>query len=264
MELGLLAKSRGVRLLSLPCVDSTNDEARRLVAGGERGPLWIVAAQQSGGRGRRGRAWISPPGNLYATLIVSDFGDAARAPQLGFVAGVAAMRALRGLCGARDFALKWPNDVLLEGAKLAGVLLECVSVATGDARAPTAPVAMIGIGVNCASAPRDLPDPARALAEIGAELTAERVFAALADAFVAALDLWAGGAGFARLREAWLSDAAGLGTDVRVALANESVSGRFESIDATGRLVLATNLGLRVIEAGDVELGPRPVVGACA
>lgn len=256
MELGATARARGVRLFMLDEVDSTNDEARRLIEAGERGPLWIVAARQTRGRGRLGRDWISTPGNLHASLIFSEIYDAAVAPQLGFVAGVAAMRALRAATEIGDFALKWPNDLMAVGGKLGGILLECVSVSTGDPRAPYTPVAIVGIGVNCAEAPRDLPYKASALGANGP--SAATLFSHLSDTIVATLDIWRCGDGFARIRVEWLSFAAGLGTDIRVALARETVEGLFESIDATGRLVLATSCGPRIIEAGDVALGARP------
>ena len=258
LELGGVARAQGVRLFDLETTDSTNDEARRLIAGGERGPWWIVAARQTKGRGRLGRNWISPPGNLFASLVLHDIGDMTTAPQLGFVAGVAAMRALKALQVDTDVSLKWPNDLLLAGAKLGGVLLEIVTVPTGDLRAPSAPVAIIGIGVNCASAPDDLPYPARALSILGPDAPPrESFFAALSDVFVETLALWRAGEGFAQVRAEWLRHAAGLGETIRVALARETIEGRFESIDAAGRLVLATAAGPRTIEAGDVLIGPR-------
>lgn len=259
MKLGPLAQTRGVRLLALENVDSTNEEARRLIDDGERGPLWITAGRQTRGRGRLGRDWVSPAGNLHASFIPGEFCESRVSPQLGFVAGVAAMRALRLAAGQGSFALKWPNDLLLDGGKLGGILLENVSAPTGDARAPVAPVTIIGIGVNCAEAPRDLPYDARALSALGPNWPSAAAFLAqLSDALIEALDVWRGGEGFALLREEWLTYAGGLGADIRVALARETVEGRFETIDATGRLVLATAEGVRVIEAGDVLLGPRP------
>lgn len=260
MELGTLARARGVRLLALKSVDSTNDEARRLIENGERGPLWVVAARQTSGHGRLGRQWLSPAGNLHASFVLSDFGESAVAPQLGFVAGVASLRALRAATGeAGRFALKWPNDLLLDGAKLGGILAENVGVPTGDARAPRASVAIVGIGVNCVEAPRDLPFRACALTSLGPNApNAAAIFAHLSDALVETLDLWRGGEGFAAIREAWLKDVAYLGAQIRVEMPRNAVEGRFETIDATGRLVLVTREGDRIIEAGDVSLGPRP------
>ncbi len=258
MEPGSFAHTQGVRVLGLETVDSTNDEARRLIGEGERGPLWVVADRQTSGRGRLGRAWISPPGNLHASLIIGDLHDPAIAPQLGFVAGVAAMQALRRCAGDFDFALKWPNDLLLGGAKLGGILLETVSAPTGDLRAPVAPVVIVGIGVNCAAAPNDLPYPARALASLGPTAPSREVFfAALSDALAELQTLWQAPDGFARIRELWLRDAAGLGTNIGVRLMQGTVTGVFETIDVLGRLVLVTPAGACAIEAGDVEIGPR-------
>jgi len=150
--------------------------------------------------------------------------------------------------------------VLLDGAKLGGILLENIVAPTGDTRAPRAAVAIIGIGVNCVEAPKGLPFEAGVLTSIGAHAPdAAALFAHLSDALVETLDLWRGGEGFARLRETWLKDAAYLGADIRVELPRETVEGRFATIDATGRLVLATPGGERVVEAGDVTLGPRRI-----
>ncbi|WP_457796123.1 biotin--[acetyl-CoA-carboxylase] ligase [Methylocystis sp. S23] len=256
MQLGNIARARGVRLLNLGAVDSTNAEARRLIESGERGPLWIVAERQTRGRGRLGREWISPAGNLYASFVFSDFAEARVAPELGFVAGAAAIRALRATTSANLFQLKWPNDLLLDGGKLGGVLLECVN-------AQTSPVAIVGIGVNVAQAPEGLPYPTRALSDLGAPVpSADAVFAHLSDALTATLDLWKGGEGFAEIRAEWLASASSLGEDIRVAMSNETLEGRFDTIDASGRLVLETRAGRRVVEAGDVLIGPRKAEGA--
>jgi BirA family biotin operon repressor/biotin-[acetyl-CoA-carboxylase] ligase len=256
VELGPLARASGIRLLAFDEIDSTNEEAKRLVAEGERGPLWIIASRQTKGRGRRGREWVSAPGNLHASLVLTGCWPPAIAPRLGFVAGVAAIAALREATGAPErFALKWPNDLLLDGAKLGGILLEGVTLPTVDARAPNESAAVIGIGVNCAFAPADLPHEARALGALGEGApSAAALFAHLTDAVVATLDLWNNGEGFAQVRERWLARAAGLGQTIRVALARETIEGRFETLDETGRLILATHAGARAIDAGDVHL----------
>lgn len=256
MELGSNAAALGVRLLALAGVDSTNEEAKRLIAAGERGPLWIVAQRQTQGRGRLGRNWVSEPGNLHASFILTNFGPTALAPQLGFVAGVAALAAARAASGAgARLALKWPNDLLLDGAKLGGILLEGVTIALAETEAPLA--AIIGIGVNCASAPENLSYEAKALAALGDSApSAAILFAHLSDCFAETLELWRGGDGFAAIREGWLAGAAGLGGPIRVNLPRETLEGQFETIDAGGRLVLATSIGQRIIDAGDVFL-PR-------
>jgi BirA family biotin operon repressor/biotin-[acetyl-CoA-carboxylase] ligase len=246
-DLGGIAKSRGARLEIYDEIDSTNEEAKRRAESGEAGPLWIVAARQTEGRGRLGRSWSSLEGNLHASLLLSGFGPPAIAPQLGFVAGLATISALIATTGAADrLALKWPNDVLLDGAKLAGILLEGVQT-------PGAGFAcVIGIGVNCAASPTDVPAPTSDLARLGGAPGASALLARLTDEMEAALALWAGGAGFAWLRERWLAHAAGLGGPIEARLARETIAGRFETIDADGRLIVSTDEGRRVIEAGDI------------
>ncbi len=227
-----------------------------MIATGERGPLWIVAARQTKGRGRLGREWLSPAGNLHASFLFGGLTEARVAPELGFVAGVAAMRALRATAGDDAFQLKWPNDLLLQGEKLGGILLECVN-------AGAAPVAIIGIGVNIVDAPNDTPYPARALSSVGPSAPSrEAFFQSLSDAMEEAADLWRGGEGFCRIREEWLASAAGLGQKIRVVLSNETIEGLLETIDGFGRLIIETNAGRRVIEAGDVLIGPRAATGS--
>jgi biotin-[acetyl-CoA-carboxylase] ligase BirA-like protein len=252
VQTGLIARARGVRLLSLDAVDSTNEEARRLIETGERGPLWIVAAQQTKGRGRLGRDWVSPSGNFYGSFVHSGFLEVSVAPQLGFVTGVAVIRALRQIAGPLNFELKWPNDMLFDRAKIGGILLECVG-------AQSAPTAIIGVGVNIASAPTDTPYPAASLAALGPQApTRETFFSAFSDTLAETLDLWRGGEGFAAIRDEWLRYASGLGESIRVVLTNETLEGCFETLDGAGRLVLGDASGRRAIEAGDVLLGPRP------
>ena len=129
--------------------NSTNEEARRRALAGDPGRMWIVADEQTAGRGRRGRAWISPRGNLHASALLIDPCPAPIAPQLGFVAGVALARAARDI-GAAEVGLKWPNDLLSNGAKCAGILVESAALASRGA------AYVVGVGVNCAQAPEGL------------------------------------------------------------------------------------------------------------
>ena len=131
MQLHPDAERSGVRLIAYDTLGSTNAEALARGRAGERGPLWITAARQTAGRGRRGNAWVSEPGNLYASLLLTDAAPAAHLPELCFVVALAVRDAVCG--GApRSFRpklkLKWPNDLLLDGAKLAGILIEAESV----------------------------------------------------------------------------------------------------------------------------------------
>ncbi len=236
----------GKRVLVLDLVDSTNAEALRRAGATERGPLWIVAKEQSAGRGRRGRAWTSPAGNLHATLLLTDPSPPAVAPQLGFVAGLALCDAVTTAAPslASRFALKWPNDLLCGGRKIAGVLVE----GEGD------PVAVaVGIGINCRHHPDAAELAATDFAAEGADVGAARLFDELAAAMETRLDQWSRGAGFAGVRAAWLARAAGVGEPVRVRLSGRETAGCFETIDDSGRLMLRTDAGhLEAIAAGDV------------
>ena len=237
-------------------VGSTNDEAVALLRAGDPGGVFVVAASQTGGRGRHGRAWASPPGNLYASIGLVDPAPWSSAPQLGFVAGVALATALSALCGDRArLSLKWPNDVLLGGAKLAGILLECVTL-PGDRLGCVA-----GFGVNCAFHPEGLPYPATSLAKAGFHQAPTAVLAALSDAFAATLARWQGGAGFATTRTDWLGFAAGLGEAILVKTPAGTVDGRFAGLGPLGHLLVDTTRGRVTIDAGDVFL-PGLVAGA--
>lgn len=250
------AVARGYRLSLHDEIGSTNDEALQLARGGGEGRAWFVAKAQRKGRGRQARAWISPPGNLYASLLLIDALPTAFAPQLGFVAGVALRHALCETIGddAR-LKLKWPNDVLWDGAKLAGILLESTTLSDGRF------ASVIGIGVNCAAAPQGLAYPATALADIGArDCDPQDLFLRLSHHIVAALDRFAGGAGFSLIREDWLASAVGVGGAIRVETPNGRLEGKFQTIDPSGRLMIGCADGPKVVEAGDVWLTEPTVV----
>jgi BirA family biotin operon repressor/biotin-[acetyl-CoA-carboxylase] ligase len=237
------------RVERLSRVGSTNDEARRRALAGDPGRLWIVAREQTQGRGRRGRVWKSPPGNLYASALLIDPAPVAIAAQIGFVAGVALRRVVDDLGGRDDVELKWPNDLVWRGAKLAGLLAE--GTALGDARS----ACIVGIGVNCLTAPSGLDYPAAALSDaLGQAVSPERLFARLAVRFEESLMLWRRGDGFADIRAQWLERAAGLGALVRIAGARGLREGLFETLDERGRLVLRGASGVEAIEAGEVFL----------
>jgi BirA family transcriptional regulator, biotin operon repressor / biotin---[acetyl-CoA-carboxylase] ligase len=252
--LGPKAARAGYRLEVFTSLASTNDEAMCRVSAGDPGRLWIVAAAQTRGRGRMGRIWSSPPGNLYASLLLVDPAPAARLAEIGFVAGVALFDALRAVAGpGLAIRLKWPNDVLCDGAKLSGLLLEGASLRNGQF------ACVVGVGVNCVSSPADTPYPTASLRGIGAS-SCDRatLFAALSDRFVHWLEVWARGANFGAVRAAWLERAGGLGETARVTRHGENLEGRFRGIDAQGRMLLEKADGKIVtIEAGDVAFDPR-------
>jgi BirA family biotin operon repressor/biotin-[acetyl-CoA-carboxylase] ligase len=248
----------GARLLSLDAVSSTNAEAFARARAGERGPLWITARRQTAGRGRRGRAWVSEPGNLYASLLLTDPAPPQRAAELSLVAALAVHDALVE-CAAMlgpQLKLKWPNDVLCDGAKLAGILVEGESL-------PGRPlVVVIGIGVNCARHPANAAYPATSLAAAGVLVTPETLAQALIRTMAARLSEWERGENFAAIRAAWLRRAAGLGAPARVRLPERELEGVAETLDETGRLVLRLADGrLERIAAGEMFPFPAPAGG---
>ncbi len=265
-ELGARARAAGYRLQAHDSIGSTNADALAAGFAGDPGGLWIVARQQTAGRGRRGRPWSSPHGNLAASLLLLPEADAAVSATLGFVAGVALSRALaevlpRGLVrigidgadaadGSGRVALKWPNDMLADGAKLAGILLE--SGKTGDGRQAI----VVGIGINVVAAPDGLPYPATSIAGLGISRSAEQVFESLSDAWVDAFSLWNEGRGVPAVLEQWRGAAAGIGAPVAVTQDGETIRGVFETIDELGRLIVRANDNRRIaITAGDVHFG---------
>jgi BirA family biotin operon repressor/biotin-[acetyl-CoA-carboxylase] ligase len=234
------------RIKTYETLGSTNAEALALARAAERGPLWITAQSQSAGRGRRGAAWISPPGNLYATLLLTAPAAPAQAPQLSFVTGLALYDAV-GQCApehAPRLKLKWPNDLLLGPAKLGGILLESEN---GKAIAVA-----IGIGVNCVSHPSGTPLPATDLATAGAQVTPQRLFAAVVSAMDRRLAQWRGGDGFGAIRADWLARAVGLGEIIQVRLPQREFSGRFEGLDDAGRLLVVKDGRTTAVTAGEV------------
>ena len=236
----------GVRHLEYQSLGSTNAEALALARAGERSPFWVTAQSQNAGRGRRGSQWVSPPGNLYATLLLTEPSPASAAPQLSFVAALALHDAVAQCAPALgpSLAVKWPNDLLLGMAKLAGILIE-------GGNEPAFVVA-IGIGVTCASHPPGTPYPATDLGEADALVAPQQLFAALSGAMDRRLEQWSAGHGFAAIRADWLKRAAGLGKPIRVRLPERELSGRFEGLDESGRLLLAGEGGVTVVTAGEV------------
>lgn len=235
------------RHLSYDTLGSTNAEALAHARAGERGPVWITARTQSAGRGRRGNRWQSPPGNLYATLLLTAPAPPAQAAQLSFVAALAVHDAIadRAAVIADKLALKWPNDVLLAGKKVAGLLIEAEN-------APVFAVG-IGIGVNCASHPVDTPFPATDLANEGAGVTVADLFVSLSRTMAARLAQWRQGVDFAAIRRDWLDRAAGVGEFIQVRLPDRELRGRFIGIGEGGSLLVEPEAGTQLsITAGEV------------
>jgi BirA family biotin operon repressor/biotin-[acetyl-CoA-carboxylase] ligase len=240
----------GIPVVALDTVGSTNAEALDRAKAGVRGPLWIAARRQTAGRGRRGRPWISEPGNLHASLLLADPAPPRVAAGICFVAGLALHDALldvaHGLAPAQ-LSLKWPNDVVLDGAKLAGILVEGVSLADGAA------AVVVGFGVNCLHHPVNAEFAATDLATRGYIVEATRLFEALGDTMKGRLAEWQAGENFRAIRSAWLARARGLGAPIEVRLTDRTIAGTFEAIDTSGALVLRRGDGTReTIASGDV------------
>jgi BirA family transcriptional regulator, biotin operon repressor / biotin---[acetyl-CoA-carboxylase] ligase len=222
-------------------VDSTNAEARRLAEHGEGGPLWIVAAKQSAGRGRLGRQWHSPPGNLYATFLHQPAASPIVASQLGFVAALAVRDLGAELRPLERFQLKWPNDVLMNGAKFCGLLSEIV----WDSPLTVA----LGCGLNLAHAPQGLPYP---VAWLGPEFAPELILPLLDQHLLQRLREWDEGREFAAIRGSWQQQALGLGAMIEI----NGLSGIFEGLAEDGGLILKLPDGTRkLVHAGDARLG---------
>jgi BirA family biotin operon repressor/biotin-[acetyl-CoA-carboxylase] ligase len=238
----------GFRLHRYETLGSTNDEACRLARDGAPEGTLVWSLAQSAGKGRRGRVWMSPPGNLYLSLVQRPAGPPAQAAQLGFVAAIALGDALDQLAGpVLPLRYKWPNDLLIDGRKIAGILLE-----TETAAPNAADFVIIGIGVNLVSAPRDVEFPATSLAEAGyVGVTPPRLVEAFVRYFAGWAERWQE-EGFAPVRAAWLMRASGLGEGIRVRLERQTLDGRFLDLDQDGALLLDGAEGRRRIAAGEV------------
>lgn len=258
------ARADGHRLHVHDVLGSTNSEALGLARAGYGGPLWVVTHHQSEGRGRRGNAWVSQAGNLAASLLLPvNRVSPERIATLGFVAGLALVQALDDVAdpfpgsrvegggqtiGSTDrrFRLKWPNDILANGRKVAGILLEA------EGRRAVA----IGFGVNVAAAPEGLPYPVTALALQDCATDAGTLFEALTARFVETAKIWNNGQGFSRIRQLWLERAAGVGAPVSVRLAGATLHGQHDGIDEGGRLmILAPDGTTHTVTAGEVHFG---------
>jgi BirA family transcriptional regulator, biotin operon repressor / biotin---[acetyl-CoA-carboxylase] ligase len=257
MTLEPRATTAGVRVVAHEVLGSTNAEALSLARRGEQGPLWVTARRQHAGRGRRGRVWVSEPGNLYASLLLTSRPPARHWPELSFVAALAVHDAVMTVAARLEplLAIKWPNDLLLAGAKFAGVLIEGESGETG--------ALVVGIGVNCANHPADAEYPATDLAAAGALVSPVTLFEALSVKMRGRIAQWGAGEGFATIRADWLARATGVGEDVRVRLADREIVGRFEALDEAGGLVLRLpDGGATTIAAGDVFMPAPSAAGA--
>lgn len=230
----------GWSLVALDSVGSTNDEAARLADAGAREGTVVWAREQTGGRGRRGRHWVSPVGNLYSSTVLRPDCVAQRAAELGFAAALAVSDIVPT---GREVRVKWPNDVMVDGGKVAGILLES-SIGQGG----RVEHVVAGIGVNVGFAPQvaEMRYPGAALGG-SVEAALER----LAQALARRLAEWRHH-GFEAVRTAWLAKAGPLGVAVDVRLADELVQGSFAGLDQEGALMLDTAAGPRRIVSGEL------------
>jgi BirA family biotin operon repressor/biotin-[acetyl-CoA-carboxylase] ligase len=235
----------GYDRLILDEVDSTNEEARRRAPGTR--PLWIAARRQTAGRGRQGRGWASPVGNLAATLLIGRDEAPGALATLSFHASLALADLFEQFAPEAEIATKWPNDALLNGRKAGGILLENFGPGGGH-KANLA----IGVGINLAHHPdpgETRWPPTSLLAETGHAPDFETALEVLADR----LDHWLGAGDFAAIRARWLARTAHLGGTIEARLPQETVRGVFEDVDADGTLVLRTREGRRRIAAADIH-----------
>jgi BirA family biotin operon repressor/biotin-[acetyl-CoA-carboxylase] ligase len=231
----------GVRVAVHDVLDSTNEEARRLALAGEFGPLWILAREQTAGRGRRGRTWVSNRGNLFATLLT----HAAQpiAAHLAFAAGLAVAETVDAYSPRADVSLKWPNDVLVRKQKVAGILLESLNAET----------LAIGVGINLAHHPQGLEFPATSIAALtGSAPDPDDTMLRLARHMAAWYEVWQTN-GFVPVRAGWLQRAVGLHQPIKARLEGREMEGVFEGLDQDGALLLRDPAGVLVrVTAGEV------------
>lgn len=232
-------------------IGSTNDALKLRASDGAEEGLVLRAEKQSAGRGRRGRSWTSEPGNLYVSFLLRPAKAPAEAATLGFVAAIAIGNLLRALMNV-PVTLKWPNDVLVDGAKISGILLESGGVAGGKVD-----WLVLGIGINLRHHPEAALYPTTDLVAAGGPaLPPARALDLLLAEFQPLYERWLTG-GFAALREDWLRHARGLGTPILARLGAEEVPGIFAGIEGDGTLLLTTEGGgTRRIAAGDIFFAP--------
>lgn len=238
------------RHIELGDVASTNLECMERARSGDEGKLWITAVRQTGGRARRGRSWVSEPGNLYSSLLLIDpapWAALASLPLAVTVAVEAAVSSALPAEAAKTLRIKWPNDLLIGGRKTSGILIEAEQLPDGRR------AVVIGCGINVAHRPDAGLYPTTCLAEQGSSVTPQDLFAQLVVTMDSVLRLWDQGRGVAAIRDAWIERAQGIGEPVTVNLPDRQIHGLFDGIDVEGRLMLALPDGSRqTIASGDV------------
>lgn len=250
MARGGLYSLENFRHLAMGEVSSTNIECLAHARSGDAGGLWITAERQTAGRGRRGRAWTSEPGNLYASLLLIEPAAPELLSSLPLAVSLAVHGAIRQVLPSTAEALeiKWPNDVLIGRKKSCGILLEAEYLADGRR------AVVCGIGINIRHRPDSAPYGVTSLQEQGASASADDVFAHLFNEMIDVLNIWDQGHGVAEITRLWRGLACGIGGMIRVNLPDRSLDGLFVGIDDEGLLILETESRLHHIAAGDVFL----------
>ncbi|NTF07259.1 biotin--[acetyl-CoA-carboxylase] ligase [Agrobacterium rubi] len=231
---------------------STNVECFARARAGDGGNLWVTAARQTGGRGRRGRPWVSEPGNLYASLLLIDPASMEHIGSLPLAFALAVYRAVGAVlpAGGAPLEIKWPNDILIGRKKTCGILMEAETLPDGRT------ALVIGIGINIAHMPDNPAYPVTRLGEHGAACGPDELFAHLFREVAHILQMWNRGQGVADVMRLWRSAACGIGEPITVNLPDRSIHGRFAGIDDKGFLLLEEDGGpVSAIAAGDVFFG---------
>ena len=245
-----IARGANHHLLALDSVDSTNVVAMQKASTGAQDNLWVVTDEQTAGKGRRGRVWQTSQGNL-ATSIFINIPRATKNPELlGFVAAIAVAKTVRDVLGndASKIALKWPNDVLVNDAKVAGILLEAKSLPRDNL------AIIVGMGVNIVSLPKDVPYKTIALNQIAPQMSAATLFTELTKNWVETFAIWNYDQGRQQILDQWRGLACGLGSKILVTRVNDYVEGKFAAIDDQGRLVVELKNGQNeIISVGNVQ-----------
>lgn len=260
-KLSDLAKKYHYKVEFYDSVDSTNSVALAKAADGEN-RLWIVANEQTSGRARRGRRWNSPRGNLYASLLLTKNIDTANAAKLGFVAGVSLAEAVNACLQSKGVEentihLKWPNDMLLKGAKASGILLELRKLTNGIS------ALVIGIGVNVTHRFDEAPYPTQSIRDLGVNIDSSEIFTRLTQFWALNYELFLSADGTEIIRKKWLEYAAYLGETLSVVDNNSIIQGVFSGIDKDFNCVVTNNHNREItISAGDVLFGTVASSGA--
>ncbi|WP_455466888.1 biotin--[acetyl-CoA-carboxylase] ligase [Bartonella sp. B39] len=256
------AQKQGYTVESYESVDSTNLIAQQKAQAGHKGYHWVVAQEQLRGRARRGRRWSSPKGNLYSSLLLTDNIVHQTAAQLGFVAGISVVETVKQFIKDEKqtnsiVSLKWPNDILLKGAKSSGVLLEIFKL-------PSQQYALvIGIGINVKYHYEDAPYPTSCLKSVGLYIDAEQIFTVLTEFFSKNYLLWKQSGGCDIIRKKWLLHSAHLGQHVKIINDEKIIEGIFDGLDNDFNCIIKQKNGQQaVITSGDVHFGSAASVNA--